>query len=1295
MPGVNLVNSNGGLYSVDAAGYDHGHHNIAQPVNQEYHVENENAAPSYDEIFPALPDTDTNHSKIKDETVKPEPWSQKMKVRSTNITQIFRISPHERRYQQSFAQFGENTLKSCAEIMKKTSTHIETSNSKDGTVSFLITGKDENVLQAKKMIASEFKVQDSAMLAIPKQHHRFILGKNHKKLQDLERLTGTKILVPKQTDASEEIRIVGPKDSVEKAIHEIQLIANDAASRANERITVPKIYHPFITGPYNENLNVLMEETGAKIHIPPPSVQSDEISITGETEAVTLAKQRILDIYDEKQKKCQTVCMEVKKSQHRFIIGKGRQALQDIFKQTGVSVEMPPTDSASETITLRGEQEKLGPALSVLYEKAHSEVESVMNIESWVQKRLFGPKKTKLQDIKQSFPNVLITTFAEENTIKLKGKKLEVEQLKETIERDVEKIKLEIKVKEIRVNPKFHCHIIGKSGSTINQIRDETGAQIHVPSESDHGSDLIRIEGSPESIEKAAAQVNDLISKMVEKENNQTVSKELIIQNRFHKQLIGAKGEKIREVRDKFNQVNISFPKEKSDKVTIYGQKEQVESCYKYLAQINKELLASNYSVEVPITKENHRYIIGKDGATIKKIREETGTKIDLPAEGSASDVIIITGKKENVEVAKGKLLDIQSSFVNTTKIDIIIPAKFHNSIIGAGGRVIKQIRDECGGVQIKFPSEDTKSDKVTITGSKENVMKAKQVLIEMSNDKQLNSYSEKIKCDRKLHPFLIGKNGGKIKKIRESTGARIVFPTEKELNESGQDSDFIEIVGKKECVLKAKKELESEIEELKNTVEETIQIPRKFHSSFMIKQLSVLKQIQHESGAFVSFPDRVKDRENETVTLKGTKECVEKARLQIQEIIDDLDAIECVIDHQHHRTILGAKGSKVSSVQQEFDVQIKFPDRVPRGNNEPEYVNGSNHTGDEMSDSEHSEGRSPLPRKSDIIVIIGRKKNCESAKQALIALIPITIEVTVPFDYHRFIIGQKGKDVREYMDKYDVQISVPPPSEESDIIKITGAKTRVEEARDAILKKVQSLDEEKQDRELRSFKVAIRVDPKYHPKIIGRRGNVISQIRTEFDVQVQFPERTDDASQPNQDLITITGYEEKANAAKEKILGIVRDLEDHVSEEIDLDYRIHRRLIGSKGRNIKKIMDEFRVDIRFPKPDDENKNRVVISGYPDGVQDAKDRLKELEDEYLEDVADEPTLPGFTNSNEKSSNDASRGFFVTGGPWELKQQIVPDTNNTEEFPSMNCEAVSDTPKPWGPRGCQHSTNYPN
>lgn len=62
---------------------------------------------------------------------------------------------------------------------------------------------------------------------------------------------------------------------------------------------MPKIYYPFITGANNEKLNRLTAETGTRINIPPPSAESDEITITGEKEGVENAKNRILQIYLE------------------------------------------------------------------------------------------------------------------------------------------------------------------------------------------------------------------------------------------------------------------------------------------------------------------------------------------------------------------------------------------------------------------------------------------------------------------------------------------------------------------------------------------------------------------------------------------------------------------------------------------------------------------------------------------------------------------------------------------------------------------------------------------------------------------------------------------------------------------------------------------------------------------------------------------------------------------------------------------------------------------------------------
>lgn len=43
-------------------------------------------------------------------------------------------------------------------------------------------------------------------------------------------------------------------------------------------------------------------------------------------------------------------------------------------------------------------------------------------------------------------------------------------------------------------------------------------------------------------------------------------------------------------------------------------------------------------------------------------------------------------------------------------------------------------------------------------------------------------------------------------------------------------------------------------------------------------------------------------------------------------------------------------------------------------------------------------------------------------------ALVPVTIEVEVPFELHRYIIGQKGSGIRKMMEEFEVskEISIP-----------------------------------------------------------------------------------------------------------------------------------------------------------------------------------------------------------------------------------------------------------------------------
>lgn len=65
----------------------------------------------------------------------------------------------------------------------------------------------------------------------------------------------------------------------------------------------------------------------------------------------------------------------------------------------------------------------------------------------------------------------------------------------------------------------------------------------------------------------------------------------------------------------------------------------------------------------------------------------------------------------------------------------------------------------------------------------------------------------------------------------------------------------------------------------------------------------------------------------------------------------------------------------------------------------------------------------------------------------------------------------------------------------------------------------------------------------------------------------------------------------------------------------MDIDHRVHSRLIGAKGKAIAKVMDRFSVVVRFPR--DKQANAVTITGLEENVEDAKEHLLMMEDDYV------------------------------------------------------------------------------
>lgn len=1169
----------------------------------------------YSTDFPKLPEAAPSVAKAQGA------WSRPV-VGTKTIVHSFVLAADERA--NKVKSFGGNTSeehKKCQAVATATGTRIEMSESKDGSLTVVIKGLRNKVEDARSRLVRELQTQTSRDVDIPKDYHGKLIGKEGSALRQLEAETNCRITIPSRDTPSQIIKIVGPREGIERAVAYIKSVSDRESKLATEHVICPRIFYPFIRGPFNETYNNLTQETGAKINIPPSQANNEVIVITGEKEGVHKAAAVIRAIVAEKHSTVKSVTCTVARAQHRYIVGQQRSGLHTILKETGVSVEVPNEEENSDTITLRGEPSRLSEALALVYQRASSVITQQLAAQAWLHKHLIGPKGSTLQNLIPNRGKVQID-FEESGSIFLEGAPEEVKAAYNVLSAEVARLEEEMAIEKVKVHPSLHRHVIGRGGALISKIKDETGVQISIPNEQTNSDEII-VEGKKEGVKNAVQEIRAIVFKI---ENEK--SRDIIIEQRLHKLIIGTKGENIAKVRDAHPNVVMTFPdlNKKSDVINIRGDKTEVDKVYKQLQQIAKELIENNYQQCVPIFKEFHKHIIGRGGAKIRKIREETQTRIDLPEGNSGEERITVTGKKANVEKAIDQLNKIQNELASIETVELDIPVKVQARLLGYGRSLISDIEEECGGVHIRFPTEKSESTKVTIRGPKNDVERARKLLSDLAKDKEINLYEDTVTAKLEFHRFLIGKGGAKINKMRENFDVRLTFP-----RESDTDKETIHLLGKKEDVLKVKKELLENIRQLNETVETTMDVDVKYHRYFLRRTAALLHEIQEQNcGVVISFPKLGTD--STKVHIKGSKQCVESAKARIEEIVEDIErqvVLQVEIPSQFHRGLLSNGGQKIYDLQSKYNVIIRLPDRKT------------------IEDGDSSA--------ADLVTISGRDTKCEAAKVELLAMVPITRTINVPVELHRGLIGRGRETVRKLMQDHDVNISIPK-NNESEEITVTGHSENVSEALVAIQEKITELEAQAEDRKLRSFQLVIDVPSEYHQRLIGPKGVTINALRAKHDVQISLP-RGDEKS----DQITIQGYEAATRACAAEIDDLVEEVRSMFTQEVSIDAGFHSRMIGVRGKNLKKLMEEFGVEIRFPR-DAADPNLVIIAGKSeDAVYDCIDHLRVEEEEYLIDHIDRNQ---YISTRVQEPPPASKPMQMSNAPWQL------DIGSAEQFPDM-------------------------
>lgn len=1272
---------------------------------------------NYDTVFPSLQSGGGEHMTVSDA------WNNDNSKLLTNkrhqhTTQIFHVPVEERRYKDiasatGFGASGNETKKKCEEIATRCGVKVEMCCSKDQSLHIVISGLEEKVIESKKYIIAELQTERDRKIKVPKEQHKYLIGKGGSVLKHLQDQTCTSIQIPKSEMNSDVITITGPKDGIDAVIVEIELICDEQSKSGFERMLIPKLFHPWIRGNNNEVMNEISARTGAKINIPPAQIEKDEIAVSGEKERVEVACAEIQRIYADKLKAGITkLAIQITKSQHKLIIGKNGSSVQDIFRDFDVYVQVPRFDSNSETIYLYGEESKLGAALSQVCAKANSVMNATVEAPSWLHRYMIGEKGANISKITADYPNTHVK-FSDGDRITLDGPPDEVERVKERLQNITIGLKQSIICEEIPVDHKYHSQIVGKKYENVNRMNKEYGVLVRVPDAPVAGSglppvNLIRVEGAPDSVARAKVELVETVTKL---ENER--SKDIIIEQRYHANLIGKNGRHLSEVRSKFNDVQINIPsvEEKSDVVKIRGNKLDVEKCFKYLQQLVKEMQENNYQEEIHIFKEFHRLIIGKQGAFIRRIKEETATRIEIPAEDSDSDKVCIVGKRENVIKARTMLEDKVKELLKIEDDFIEIPHALHTGLIGKHGIIIKQIRRECGNVLINFPdAEDTSvsRDKITLKGPREDIDRAKEELMKQAKFKEDASFTDEIHAKLEYHRFLVGKKGAHINSLKDKYEVRIIFPPSTSSSDNNNNSgNVITLIGKEDAVKLAKAELEATIRNLDEQITDTVKVDPKWHKHFIARRGKLIYKISDDNcNVNISFPKLVPASTNndaplangehdvpmvassDIVTIKGPKDAVEAAKKKILEVIYEFEnqvTIDVNIPQKFHVSIIGKKGANSQQISDDFRVEIQFPAKsMEQRSNRPTRQNGTIKSTDPNDDESSSDmvivesethSAPATPSKADIIRISGLKEDCEKAKEAMLALLPVTEAVPFPHTFHRDLLANKAEILRELTDRYNVQVNVPKRGDDqADFLTLVGTSEAIEEAK-------ARLTEHLADFELSNFRVEITdFKPEFIPQVRGRNGNEATRLQTKYDVRIDISRR----GEP--DKIVIKGVQANVQKCEEYLLGKIAQEEAKVAKEIQVDSRVHSRIIGGGGKTLAKIIEKFKVDIKFEGNREKESDNVVVRGDSDAVDECCDHLKNLEEEYLQDVSERSEYQHPSTIKEASEGQrtpSSKGFTVQGAPWEAPP---PDTSNMDLFPTMTSamSAPGGQKMSWGP-----------
>ncbi|KAI0706832.1 hypothetical protein C8T65DRAFT_651620 [Cerioporus squamosus] len=1032
-------------------------------------------------------------------------------------------------------------------------------------------------------------------------------GASHEPSRTTTPLPGSSVGEDEEEEPTVPVTITGAQPLALEAQALLNEIIATKRSRTTQRVRdIPEHILPFIL-PRRATFEAAAEGGDVNLSL---NAAAREITVFGDREAVTRVIDSIKSAIDYFTAETISLKLSLPKRQHRLLTGKNAE---DVMAKARCAVILPKPEDASEEIILWGKAADVGLGVQAVMEKANS---------AYIHEfPLPGPLPVSRQ---------LLTYM-------------------------------------VRVNyPK-------------TLATDNPGVQVFTPSLS--GLDRVTtikldIVGEKSKVDAAVSQTSALIGKLY------GATKDVQIDWLLHRIINSHKNaKKIKGFHESLN-VLVFFPPESAEQSSVLlvydptssnaslspvEKKQNLEDVEKELLKMARD--AADVKTEViEVEKKWHDAVVGRGGTTLNAIIGEDKTlsiKVGAEAGQATEDFILVRGISADVNRAVAEIRKIvedakNDEIVSSYSVEFDIDREYVGRIVGSGGSGVNKLRDLLG-VKIDFSDEGEEKEKegskkkkgthskskVKIVGRKENVEEAKR-RIQAQADRLADETSEVLKIPHQYHSSLIGQSGKYVIRLEDKYAVKITFPRESSGDGEGRTreplkADEVLVKGGRKGVAGARQELLDAVEfekESNNVVKFTV--PTRSVARILGKAGSTINDIKDTIGVQIDVDKAADDKDNATISIRGTKKAIAEAKaaiLAIAEQVAEETTATVDVPSRFHRTIIGAGGQGLK-------------DLIARCGG--------------PTDSKAQAGLIRFPRQgepSDEVRLRGEPKLVAKLKAELEKIAAdlrdrVVLGVDVPVAQHRALIGRGGQHLNDLQNRTGAQIQFPgsrsynqvgEPENAADLAGVDpGNLVKVSGPRAACEKAIQELKAQIKPPAPEGVTGTITVPLKYH-YAVSQQGNLLRQLRS-FGVHVEQsvlpskpavpPQPTsqagaatariddpDSGSAPTEaQWQVVPNYQDaeegesvwtlkaRDQAGLDRALKLVKEGLEHAEKMTHVgfltlpDRSMFPRIVGAKGSNVARLRNESGADITVSHED----STIVIVGSEDAINTAKDAILKM-----------------------------------------------------------------------------------